>query len=72
VRNSDTISRLTDGYSFGIIADGTQSASNVSIVIDRLKKSMAENYLIEGHELSLKGALRCDVFPLDEKHLGDV
>jgi putative ABC transport system ATP-binding protein len=72
VRNSDTVSRLTDGYSFGIIADGTQSASNVSIVLDRLKKYLSQSYLIEGRELSLKGELKCEVYPLDEKHLGEV
>ncbi|MBT7487097.1 MAG: diguanylate cyclase, partial [Rhodospirillales bacterium] len=72
VRNSDTVSRLTEGYSFGVIADGTQSASNVSIVIDRLKKSLGQSYLIEGHDLSLKGGLNYDVYPLEEKHLGEV
>jgi putative ABC transport system ATP-binding protein len=69
LRNSDTVSRLTDGYAFGIIVDGTQSASNISIVMKRLRQSMAEPYLIEGHELKLTGALKCEVHPLEEKHL---
>ncbi|MGY8999721.1 MAG: cyclic nucleotide-binding domain-containing protein, partial [Rhodospirillales bacterium] len=65
MRNSDTISRLTDGYGFGIIADGSMSENNIS----RLRKSMAEPYLIEGKELSLVGELKCEVCPLEEKYL---
>jgi CRP-like cAMP-binding protein len=65
MRNSDTISRLTDGFGFGIIADGSMSENNIS----RLRKSMAEPYLIEGREISLAGELKCEICPLEEKYL---
>lgn len=64
IRDSDTAARLA-GDEFVVVIDGYDSLSQLEMLAERLLRSVAEHYTLDGHRLSISASIGVSSFPDD-------
>ena len=67
LRRSDTLAR-TGGDEFSILMMNIDSAEGAYVVAQRVLESLAEPFLVEGHELFVTASVGVSVYPADARH----
>ena len=71
VRAADTVARL-GGDEFTVLLKHTTSAAEATYIVEKIQATLAEPYLLDGHELTLSASIGVVVAERDHLAAGDV